>query len=159
MISWTNWLSTCHGNWTLYAVELTSTDTWMFTTNLLAEIVIFIVVQKSSLIFLFYFCCYLLTERTWVDLLINGITVCSITWRTLTLAVQKCGSSLVSELWMLSTLLGFFWNTWISQNSMCYVIYLFLPAICWYHNCYHSLLQVCSSDVRLPQANILVFLE
>lgn len=52
MVSGTNWLSANHGNWTLYAVELTSIDTWMFNTNFLAEILVFIVAQKSSLIFL-----------------------------------------------------------------------------------------------------------
>ena len=40
---------------------------------------------------------WLLTETTWAHLLINGITAWLITWRTLTLAVLKLGSSLVSD--------------------------------------------------------------
>ena len=81
----------------LYAVELTSTDIWMF--HLLTEIILALLECKNLPWPFLYWCCYLLTEITWgVHLLINGITGCLITWRTLTLAVQKCGSSLVSDL-------------------------------------------------------------
>ena len=153
MVSWTNWLSTYHGNWTLYAVELTSIDTWMFNTNFLAEILVFIVAQKSSLIFLLML---LPVHRNnmgaspdqWDNRMVDHL-------KNFDLSSPEVRQQFGEWIECFLHNLGFVWNTWIPQNSPCYVIHLFLPAI--HYGCCHSLLQICSSDVRLPEANILRF--
>jgi len=96
--SWTYWLLTYHAHCHCTVCSGANKYRYLNVSLVNRNHFGFVRMQKSSLAFL-YWCCYLLTEITWgVHLLINGITGCLITWRTLTLAVQKCGSSLVSEL-------------------------------------------------------------